>query len=347
MRTPKRSALLAVACTAALAARGSARADDAANVREAKVRFQEGLTLHDQGHDEEARLKFLEAYAVLKSPNLLFNLARSEQLSGHEVDAMGHYEAYVHIEDPKVGDADRADARQHMAEIAPHVGQVAVMAATGAHITLDGRSIGQDAPLAEAVPVAPGKHAVGAQTADGVVRSIDVVAGAGSTVTADFTQTQATTSSPPTSPASTEPPVSPQPHDVPPASAGSGGSFWTPTRAAGAVAFGAGVVSLAVGFVFAGQASSAADRASMLSASIGPSGCASMPASSSCADLQSAHSDQSQDHTLNLVFVSVGAAAVVAGAVLFFWPRPHSQRATALVPMASPQSGGLMLRGAF
>jgi hypothetical protein len=339
------SVLFAAACTLALAP-AYARADDAANVREAKVRFQEGLTLHDQGRDEEARLKFLEAYAVLKSPNLLFNLARSEQLSGHEVDAMAHYQAYVHTQDPQVQDADRADARQHIAEIAPHVGQVAVTAAAGAHITLDGRAIGQDAPLAEPVPVAPGKHSVGAQTADGVVRSLDVVAGVGSVVTADFTQAGTpATSAPSTSSAATEPPLSPQPHDVAPPSAG--GSFWTPTRTAGVVVAGAGVASLVVGFVFAGQASTASDRASSLAASIGPSGCASMASSQSCTDLQAAHDDQSRDHTLNLVFVGVGAAAIVGGAVLFLWPRASSPKAAALVPMVSPQSGGMMLRGEF
>jgi hypothetical protein len=343
-------ALLPVVACALLAS--AARAQDPANVREAKMRFQEGLTLHDQGHDEEARLKFLEAYAVLKSPNLLFNLARSEQLSGHDVDAMTHYEAYVHSPDPKVADSDRADARQHMTELLPRVGQIAVTAAAGAHVSVDGRATGQDAPLADPVPVAAGKHTVSAQTADGVVRSLDVVAALGVVVTADFTQAEtpapsATTSAPATSPAATEPPLAPQPNDVGPVTSATA-PFWTPTRTAGVVVAGVGVVSLVTGFVFAAQASSDSDRAASILAGLGQSSCAGGSTQPSCLDLQSAHDDQSRDHALNLVFVGVGAAAVVAGAVLFFWPRPAHAKATAtLVPMASPHSGGLELRGIF
>jgi hypothetical protein len=53
-----------------------------AATRDAMARFNEGLALHDQGKDEDARTKFLQAYAIVKRPSILFNLARSEQLSG-------------------------------------------------------------------------------------------------------------------------------------------------------------------------------------------------------------------------------------------------------------------------
>src|ERR1700733_5199048 len=73
--------------------------------QEAEARFKEGLRHHDTGDEEGARLSFLEAYSVLKRPNLLFNLARAEQLTGRFVDAISHYKAFA--ADSTVDPADR------------------------------------------------------------------------------------------------------------------------------------------------------------------------------------------------------------------------------------------------
>src|SRR5947209_14172033 len=96
-RSLARSLVLSALAISALGAPATARAADPPSVemREAEERFKEGLGLHDRGKDEEARAKFLQAWAVLKNPNVLFNLARSEQLSHHDVDAYVHYRAYL------------------------------------------------------------------------------------------------------------------------------------------------------------------------------------------------------------------------------------------------------------
>src|SRR3954469_11752093 len=73
-----------------------ARADDAA-VAEAKARFEEGLELADAGKHEPARLKFQQAWAVFKAPAVLYNLARSEQLTGHDLEALEHFKLFARV----------------------------------------------------------------------------------------------------------------------------------------------------------------------------------------------------------------------------------------------------------
>src|SRR3954469_14906902 len=95
---------------------GVARADDAA-VEEAKARFQEGLELADAGKPEPARLKFQQAWAVFKAPAVAYNLARAEQLTGHELEALEHFRMFLRVgaTDVKVTDAMREKAKQNVA----------------------------------------------------------------------------------------------------------------------------------------------------------------------------------------------------------------------------------------
>ncbi|MBL8607731.1 MAG: hypothetical protein JNL38_10440, partial [Myxococcales bacterium] len=81
--------------------------------KEAEERFKEGLALHERGREEEARVKFEQAYAALKRANILFSLARSEQLTGRAVEAIGHYRMY--LSDPSAKDAKfRSMAQEHI-----------------------------------------------------------------------------------------------------------------------------------------------------------------------------------------------------------------------------------------
>ncbi len=91
-----------------------ARADDAATV-EAQARFQEGLDLADAGKHEPARLKFQQAWSVFKSPAVLYNLARSEQLTGHDLEALEHFRLFLRVgaTDVKITDAMRDKAKQN------------------------------------------------------------------------------------------------------------------------------------------------------------------------------------------------------------------------------------------
>src|SRR3954471_15097294 len=135
-------ACLTVALASVPALPRVAHADDAA-VAEAKARFEEGLDLADAGKHEPARLKFQQAYAVFKAPAVLYNLARSEQLTGHELEALEHFRLFLRVgtTDAKITDAMRDKAKQNSIELARKVGQVEIEVPSTARVSVDGKPL--------------------------------------------------------------------------------------------------------------------------------------------------------------------------------------------------------------
>src|SRR5579872_3304335 len=99
------------------ASAGPALADDKAT-REAQARFEEGIRRVKAGDYEAARMSFVQAYSVLKRPEILWNLALSEQKSGHLVDAIGHFKL---VQRGAKGPDDRAAAAKHVTELTTQV----------------------------------------------------------------------------------------------------------------------------------------------------------------------------------------------------------------------------------
>ncbi len=149
-----------VRCAAALllwCATSSAQAD--AQKAEALRRYHEGIALHEKGHDEEAYSRLAGAYAVVQSSPILFNLARTEQLTGRLAEASRHWRAYIALaDDGHITEATRAKAAEFLAEIQPKIAHLSIEAPVGTTITLDGG----DAATGT-VDVQPGMHTVGGQ----------------------------------------------------------------------------------------------------------------------------------------------------------------------------------------
>ena len=80
---------------------------------------EEGLELADAGKHEPARLKFQQAWAVFKAPAVLYNLARTEQLTGHDLVALEHFKLFLKVgaSDSKITDAMRDKAKQNVTEL--------------------------------------------------------------------------------------------------------------------------------------------------------------------------------------------------------------------------------------
>src|SRR5262245_57794414 len=92
---------------ALLLAAADIRAEGDPTFAEGRARFNEGIKLAEAGDHDAARIKFDQAWTVLKAPAVLFNLARSEQLSGRHLEALLHYRAFTKLSDPKISDAMR------------------------------------------------------------------------------------------------------------------------------------------------------------------------------------------------------------------------------------------------
>jgi hypothetical protein len=145
-----------------LLAHAQGAAKDDAVTEGARQRFQEGVRLYDLKKFEEARVAFLQAYALKHHPAVLLNLAQSELRSHHAVDAARHFSQYLH-EATDAKPAERKVAEQGLVEARTKTARLQIeVNVSGADVLVDDESIGKS-PLSEAIDVAPGARKVEAR----------------------------------------------------------------------------------------------------------------------------------------------------------------------------------------
>ena len=324
MRRPLQLAFLTLALASVPLLPSVARADDIAVV-EAKKRFDEGLELADAGKHEPARLKFQQAYAVFKAPAVLYNLARAEQLTGHELEALEHFRLFVKVSatDVKVTDAMREKAKQNAAELALKVGQVAIEVPSTARVSLDGRPLDATPAAHEPLAVQPGKHTIEA-TFDGKVKSITVDCAAGNVVKARIDFETGPTTEPPREPG--------------------GKSGWSTGRIVTVGALSAGAIAGGVlALVFHGAAQGNVDDSKAL---LKGGSCVGVT-SPDCTKAASLKDDRDSNVTLSTVsLIAGGTLAVGAVAAAVFWPK-SSKESARITPMFAPGYGGAAFGGTF
>jgi hypothetical protein len=349
MRT--RARLLAPALTLVLAgalAPAPARADDKAT-RDAQARFEEGLERVKASDFEAARVSFTQAYAVLKKPDILWNLALAEEKSGHLVDALAHFKK---VRTAAKNDRDRAGAERHIADLMPQTAHIDVQAASGAPLTLDGIGVGM-APLVEPLDVAAGHHHIEVGLAQGTTKSADCDAVVGQMVHVSFLQAEAVVTPAPgappppaPAPAAAAPAPAPMPDTPPPAPSHS--TFWD-ARGITVVSLGSlAVVSAGIALAFGISSNNDASTANSLRlqnpACLGSS-------SPGCQQLASTTQSQHSAYTTSEGFwIGAGVLAVGAVATYFLWPRSSSSgtgAAIQVVPNAAPGGAGALVVGSF
>jgi hypothetical protein len=350
------------------AARASAQGNDV-TLAEAQARFQEGLALHDAGREDEAYAKFVQAYAMVHSPSVLFNLARTEELTGRLLDARTHFLQYVDLppDTPKVSASLRQKAREFLAEMEARLGQLTITATDGATIVVDGQALGENAPIAKPVHVMPGSHSVEAQLGNrsakivltihaGEVQTVALQVAAPSAAPEGALPAAAGDSRPPENAhpplaAPTSLPVavslgSAPPSDAPADQARDG---WSGTRSWLAPVVGIGAlaaIGTGVGLQLAAKGD--ADRAHELSTKLptGNSVCV-QTSDPNCQPLYDANHSGQDKRNLAIPFFIAGAALAAATLVVLVWPGGKPNTKTALHLSASPASAGLQLRGGF
>jgi hypothetical protein len=338
-------AVIALLAAAILASPGALAQTELAT-KEAESRFKEGLARHDAGDEEGARLSFLEAYSVLKRPNILFNLARAEQLTGHPVEAIQHYKTFV--ADGAVVGADREIARQRIVELTPLVGHVMIEAPAGAELWIDNQILPAKAPLAEPADVAAGTHTVQARLG-GQTKSAQVSPSAGQTVAVKLDLV----------PIGAALVVVPIPRD----SLANVQAQEEPVRAEQAsvakavtlVALGVGAIALlgaGVGLEVASSSASssaATDKMNIQGSQTSVfSQCNSPTLSPACATLANEVSTHSTDANLGTgMFIGAGVLAAAFAVTWVVWPKTRGGDGTMVLPLLSPNAAGLGLRGSF
>lgn len=173
-------------------------ADDPLTIQ-ARSRFKEGVEAFDKGKYEEARLSFLQAYALKKHPAVLLNLAQSSAKSNHPLEAARYFQQFLK-EATTASPQQRKDAETGLAEVRKHVARIEVVAPAGTEISLDDQGKVGTTPL-DALDVEPGQHTVKSPT-----QSVTVIAVVGQKVEARFGNTA---SSPPVVPVAAPTPATP------------------------------------------------------------------------------------------------------------------------------------------
>jgi hypothetical protein len=325
------------ALTLSLASPALAQTEEAK--AQAQKRYEEGLAFHNRDQEEEAYTRFVQAFAVIQSPPILFNLARSEQLTGRLVDAATHFKEYLARPDgPRITAELRGKARAFLAEIQQKLGHIAIDAPTGTIISLDGAASGTGT-----LDVQPGTHTVAGQLGP-VSRTVTVSCAAGQTVTArlSFDSTPA----PVVLPTPTEvspPPVVTVPDQPQPAQENHTARDVLRWSAAGVAVVGLG---LGIGFK-ADQYSQGSSFNSYVAAH--PGACAA-PSSAACLQADSLNNSYNTSSTISTVgFVVGGVAAVGTAALWLFWPKTSRESTSALwvVPYLDPAGRGLGMSGRF
>jgi hypothetical protein len=154
-------------------------ADDPVTLQ-ARARFKEGVDFYDKGQYENARLAFLQAYALKKHPAVLLNLAQSSAKSNHPLEASKYFQQFLR-ESTTVTPQQRRDAETGLVEVRQKLGRIEIVAPAGSEITLDDKEKLGTAPFAEPIDVDPGTHSLKSST-----ETVTVTANAGQRVTARF-----------------------------------------------------------------------------------------------------------------------------------------------------------------
>lgn len=339
----------------------AAAADDALTKR-ARSRFQEGVDAFDKGQWENARLSFMEAYALKKHPAVLLNLAQSCLRGGHAGEAARYFQQFLR-EATSATPAQKADAEKGLADARAKGGRVDVTAPAGMEILLANASgdikIGT-APLPDAVDVDAGTTTLKGRASDGTMDQVSVTVAAGQRTSAKLgPQAVAPVPVPvpppptPTEPPKAEPPkaeppkaepVAPVP-DAPPGEQKPG--LFSPPKAMAPVYIGAGlgVLGLAGTIVFAASKASAQGSSDDVTTEIRNAAakrgissqgiCSNPPADFRKACTQLADNNSAVDTNATLANVSVVVMIVGfvgAGAWYLFSPKRDAATTTASNP---------------
>jgi hypothetical protein len=353
MRRAIRWALLTSAIVAVLGAPVGAQAAPATGdpaAVEAQSRFDEGLARVKAGDFAGARVSFEQAYAVLRRPRILWNLALAEEKTGHLVEALIHFKQVAR--DPGTGETDRANGQLHIESLSHQTGHVDVQAPPGVSLSVDGGPPTAMTPLAEPLDVSPGHHVIEATLPQGT-KSLSVDASAGQIAHVSFVSSGDEPPGVPP-PSVTVPPPGPVINEPPPAGAPGEGTQTAPGNGARiattATMGGLAVASIAVGVYFGVQSRNDANAAAKDRNAVNDSSACASVMSSACSALNDAVQGQNRDATASAAFyIAGGVLAVGAVATWFLWPRSANRSMAALwiAPSIAPGLAAVGAGGAF
>jgi hypothetical protein len=147
--------------------------------RIATSRLVEGVDLLKKGQYATALGKFDEAYALVPSPNIHYDRGLAYLGLGQNAAALEAFEAFL-AGATRPPEGKREQAQRHRDNLRPRVARVELASdPTGAEVTVDGRAYGST-PLGRTIYLDPGSHELAARirsTGAGAVERIAAAAG--------------------------------------------------------------------------------------------------------------------------------------------------------------------------
>lgn len=187
---PRCSFLAVVTVLAVTAAPLVAVAEDADALREARERFDHGVSLYDEGDFEAALAEFLRAYEIAPNYAVLFNIGQAQAQLRRYPEAVASFERYLEEGGDGVPARRRREVEGELARVRRLVGRILVTTdpRAEASVYVDGTEVGR-IPSDEAFIVSAGQHDVEVR-AEGYLaarRSVTVAGGAEVVVDASLT----------------------------------------------------------------------------------------------------------------------------------------------------------------
>ena len=304
-----------------------AEAQDDPRKAQAEGVFAEGLKLHDANHDAEALAKYRQAYGMSPTPNILFAIARLEQVLGQSLAAVAHFREA--LKNPLLHPRNHELGKTYIAELEKKLARVLVVGPAGLRVTIAGKE--HRLPIDSVIDVEPGPIAARAEL-DGRAYTGKVETLAGSEAILELKSVQNAAIG-----GAAGPPVGEQP---PPT--GGEPSYATRNLVAGTLAA-VGVVGIGVGIAFSlkseGQISDATTYRDSVSG--GPCASRTLP---TCDRYASMLDDiQSSRDVSTVAFIGGGVFIAGAAAAFLAWPRHASTAWARQIFMGN----GAALRGHF
>ncbi len=117
-----------------------------AKMEEARMRYQRGLQLFNEGNYEAARVEFERAYQLAPTFKLLYNIGLSYEQLGDYVQAQVTLTKYLEQGGSEISEERRKEVEKELAQIRPRIARVVVIAnVPGAQVTIDD-NCGNEAP---------------------------------------------------------------------------------------------------------------------------------------------------------------------------------------------------------
>jgi hypothetical protein len=138
-----------------------AAAEDPA-LAQAKIHFQQGVALFNDGNFGGALAEFEAAYKVRSSPGVLYNIGLTQKALFRYSDAIASLERYKN-EEQKITPERRAEVEQLVREMRALLADVTLnIEPAGSTVLVDGRTLGQS-PFDKPLGIAAGNHVVEVQ----------------------------------------------------------------------------------------------------------------------------------------------------------------------------------------